>query len=124
VIVFTGDYVVEDIAWVAVVVNDEYQGWLESRLVGPAPDPTTDSCTPTSDVAPDDWPGGVQESASLRTAPGSDCPVIRTLQEGEEVAVQTVPYEVDGVSWVKVETGDGEVGWVVWTVLNDIGGPD
>ena len=124
--VLSGDYPVDGVAWVEIVSADEVRGWVESNLLGPAPTPIPppDPCAPPGDIAANEWPGGVKEDASLQSGPGPGCPVLRTLVEGEEVTVRTVPYEVDGVSWVKVETGDGELGWVVWSVLNDLTGPE
>lgn len=87
------------------------------------PAPLT-SCAPPGNVAANDWPGGVTQDAALRSGPGLDCPILRILAQGEEVAVRTVPYGEDGVSWVMVDTGLGETGWVDWLVLRDLSGPD
>ncbi len=54
---------------------------------------------------------------NCRSAPGLDSGVIYVMGAGTEVDILDGPASVDGYHWYKVESADGEVGWVAGEFL-------
>jgi uncharacterized protein YraI len=49
---------------------------------------------------------------NLRAAPGTSQPILGGLDDEASVVELGGPTSADGVSWVKVRDGAGQVGWV------------
>ncbi|HZD58496.1 MAG TPA: SH3 domain-containing protein, partial [Anaerolineales bacterium] len=61
---------------------------------------------------------GEEGGAHLRAEPGYQAASVKILANGTLLKVlPDLPAEGGGVLWVHVETPDGEVGWIVQTLL-------
>jgi len=56
---------------------------------------------------------------NLRSGPGTNYDVIDQLPNGEAVELREGPQQVNGLSWWRIETTAGQIGWVVERV-NDV----
>ncbi len=54
---------------------------------------------------------------NCRSGPGLDFGVIYVMDGSTEVDVLEGPIAADGYHWYKVETGDGDIGWVIGEAL-------
>ena len=54
---------------------------------------------------------------NCRSGPGLDADVIYVMEGGTEVEILAGPSAADGYHWYKVQTDDGDVGWVVGEAL-------
>lgn len=89
------------------------------------PEPTaTDTRvpTPTNTGTPTPPAGLVQDTGGqglrLRRAPGE--PVIRVLQEGDQVTILDGRENAENVEWIEVRDRDGQVGWVASQYIQTI----
>jgi len=86
------------------------------QAVYPLPVPLSPTLVLTSQTTPDisglDAPFRVLTRATqLRSGPGTQYAIVRSLAAGEQVRVLFAPIEIGGQQWQQVRTADGQIGW-------------
>jgi len=56
--------------------------------------------------------GTEEQKLRLRAEPGLTQETLRILDEGTQLKVLEGPETMDGYKWWKVQTEDGQIGWV------------
>lgn len=93
------------VGWVAE--GDGTTRWLEPLPVEPTPTPVALGPGVRARVQTEG-----EARLSLREEPGTGSALITRLKAGTEVTVLEGPVQKDGYTWWKVETAEGQIGWV------------
>ncbi len=92
------------VGWVAE--GDGTTRWLEPLPLEPTPTPVALGLGVRARVQTEG-----EARLSLRAEPGTGSTLVARLKAGTEVTVLEGPVQVDGYTWWKVQTAEGQIGW-------------